>query len=239
MRNLKRKDNNKCIVIDVKDRKEKHKVNNNKITGLYAILAVVSVAIAGTTFSNVNHQQAYASHSFELGVQGSSISDNTHIVLDGIKLKKGEVLPLYDASPNFIAGHLLVKLPCDDENVPKVTVIAGHIDEHHDGTYVDKVPLYYISHASDADSCTYHAHVPDPLNGGAPRVTDIDIVNYKGSTVKFNDGDAVDLNVQRTLGNIKSNPYASSQLPGSLEEGNPVFDVNDDNPNNDGLGFIE
>jgi len=48
----------------------------------------------------------------------------------------------------------------------------------------------------------------------------------------------IDINVQRTLGSIKSNPYDTTQLPGDLVEGNPIFDVNDDNPDNDGLGFI-
>ncbi len=81
--------------------------------------------------------------------------------------------------------------------------------------------------------------MPDPLNGGTPRVTDVDIVNYKGSTVKFNDGDLVDINVQRTLGSIISNPYSSTQLLGDLIEGNPVFDITDNNQDNDGLGFIE
>lgn len=225
-------------ILDFAKYTKKNKVQCIGRIGIYAILAVVTVAITGTVFSTVHIQNAFASHSFEIGVQGSTISDNTHIVLDGIKLKKGEVLPLYDASPNFIAGHFLAKLPCDDDNVPKVTVIAGHVDEHHEGTYMDKVPLYFISHASDADSCTYHAHLPDPLNGGAPRVTDVDIVNYKGKTVKFNDGDVIDINVQRTLGSIKSNPYDTTQLPGDLAEGNPIYDVNDDNPDNDGLGFI-
>jgi hypothetical protein len=30
-----------------------------------------------------------------------------------------------------------------------------------------------------------------------------------------------------------------TQLPGNLTQGNPVFDLNDDNPENDGLGFHE
>lgn len=241
MQSLKHKDINKTFGFDSNyknKRQGQKKVTSSKKISLYAIVVVVTMAVTGTSFSNLDVQSAYGSHSFELGVQGSTIPDNTYIVLDGIKLKKGEVLPLYDASPNFIAGHLLVKLPCNDDNVPKVTVVGGHVDEHAENTYVDKVPLYFISHASDKDSCTYHAHVPDPLNGGAPRVTDLDIVNYKGSTVEFNEGDVVDINVQRSLGSIKSNPYSTTQLPGDLEEGNPIFDINDDDPNNDGLGFI-
>ncbi len=209
------------------------KKNTKTVFTIIGIVGILSIILSST----IPNFEAYASHSFEAGVKGDSLPDNTHIVLDGIKLKKGEVLPLYDASPNFVSGHLLVKMPCNDDNIPKATVIAGHIDEHTDTTHVDKVPLYFISHASDKDSCTYHAHIPDPLNGGSPRVTDVDIVNYKGDTVKFNDGDVVDFNVQRVLGSISNYYEGNSQLPSELKEGNPVFDLNDDNPNNDGLGL--
>jgi hypothetical protein len=193
-------------------------------------LAAISAAYGGTVF---------ASHSFEAGVSGNNLPDNTHVRLDGLSLASGGVLPVYDASPNFVAGHLLLRAPCDlDTHVPEVTVIAGHIDESAMGTFVDKVPLYYISHASGPDSCVFHAHVPDPLHGGAARVTDIDLVNYSNNTIDFNPGDAVDINVQRVLGNIADAPYEISQLPGDLTGGNPVFDLNDDNPDNDGLGFV-
>jgi hypothetical protein len=197
-------------------------------------IAVGLAAIGGVIYGS----SVFASHSFELGVAGGTLPQNTHIRLDGLTLPPGGVLPVYDASPNFVAGHFLLRAPCDDDHIPTITVIAGHIDEHMHKTFVDKVPLYYIDHASGPDSCVWHAHVPDPLNGGAPRVTDIDLVNLSGEPVSFNAGDAVDINIQRVLGSIASVPYTQMQLPGELTHGNPVFDLNDDNPDNDGLGFI-
>ena len=203
------------------------------IMGIIAILSVICIS------SSLASNQAFANHSFEAGVSGSNIPDNTHIDLGGITLGKGEILPLYDASPNFVAGHFLAKVPCDSKHVPKVTIIAGHIDEHADQTHVDKIPLFFISHATDKFSCTYHSHVPDPLNGGSPRITDIDIVNTSPSAIKFNGGDAVDVNVQRVLGNINQQSYeGDTKLPSSLKAGNPVFDLNDKNPDNDGLGAV-
>ena len=59
-----------------------------------------------------------------------------------------------------------------------------------------KVPLFYIRQASTAGSCVYHAHLPDPIEGGSPRITDVDLVNYSPQTVTFNAGDAVDINIQ-------------------------------------------
>jgi hypothetical protein len=181
----------------------------------------------------------YANHSFEAGVTGDAIPDNTHIKLDGVKLKKSAVLPVYDASPNFVSGHLLLRAPCDDSHNPLVTVIAGHIDEHNDFTHVDKVPLFYIGAASTSKSCIWHAHIPDPLNGGSPRVTDIDLINLSGKKLEFNEGDAVDFNNQRTLGSIEDFYSSDVKLPGSITGKNQVFDLNDNNPNNDGLGAVE
>ncbi|MFL6486439.1 MAG: hypothetical protein ACJ70U_02315 [Nitrososphaera sp.] len=55
-----------------------------------------------------------------------------------------------------------MRVPCDPEtNIPQVTVIAGYIDdESRAGTFLDKVPLYYIDHASTAGICVFHAHIP-------------------------------------------------------------------------------
>lgn len=201
-------------------------------------LAIGAAIIStGTLFAISGGSTALASHSFEAGVQGNTIPDNTHIRLDQLTLPPTGVLPVYDASPNFVSGHFLMRAPCDPEtHVPQVTVIAGHIDEGRDSTFVDKIPLYYIDHASTAGGCVFHAHIPDPLNGGAPKVTDIALINLSSEDLTFSPGDVVDINIHRVLGNIGDSPYTEMQLPGNLTQGNPVFDLNDDNPDNDGLG---
>lgn len=198
------------------------------------LIAAAGFAAIGVAFGG----SVFASHSFEAGVSGNNIPDNTHVRLDSLALPPGGVLPVYDASPNFISGHLLLRSPCDPAtHVPAITVVAGHIDESAHGTYVDKIPLYYISHASGPDSCVFHAHIPDPLNGGAARFTDIALVNYSNQTINFHAGDMMDVNVQRVLGSIADAPYETSQLPSDLSGGNPVFDLNDNSTANDGLGF--
>jgi hypothetical protein len=207
----------------------------DKTKRLQLLILAAGIAAAGTLYGG----SVFASHSFEAGVKGDSLPDNTHIRLDGLTLPPGGVLPVYDASPNFVSGHFLLRAPCDPTtHIPYVTVIAGHIDESEHETHMDKIPLFYISHASTAGSCVFHAHVPDPLNGGSPRVTDMDLINLSGSDISFNLGDVVDINVQRVLGSIAEAPYDGDvKLPGELTHGNPIFDLNDDNPDNDGLGF--
>lgn len=206
-----------------------------KLRQLKLLVVAAGIAAIGATYAS----SVFASHSFEAGVRGDSLPDNTHIRLDGLTLPPGGVLPLYDSSPNFVAGHFLLRAPCDDDtHVPTITVIAGHVDESAEMTYMDKVPLYYIDHASTAGSCVFHAHIPDPLNGGAPKVTDMDLINLSGDDITFNPGDAVDINIQRVMGSIADSPYDDTQLPGDLSHGSPVFDLNDDDPDNDGLGFV-
>ena len=209
-------------------------MDSTRLRNLKLLVVAAGLAAIGAAYGT----SVFASHSFEAGVKGDSLPDNTHVRLDGLTLPPGGVLPLYDASPNFVAGHFLLRAPCDDNHVPTVTVLAGHIDESKEMTHVDKVPLYYISHASTVGSCVWHAHIPDPLNGGSPRITDIDLSNLSASDVTFKPGDVVDINVQRVLGSIGDSPYKETKLPGELTHGNPVFDLNDNSTENDGLGFV-
>ena len=121
-----------------------------------------------------------------------------------------------------------------------VTAIAGHIDEHASGTHMEPIPLFYINTVSSpafgngGAQCVFHAHIPDPLNGGAPRVTDIDLVNLSGADIEFKPGHVVDINVQRVLGSIADDPYENG--PVVTLERNVIYDLNDDDTTNDGLG---
>ena len=200
-----------------------------KSTILVTVMTMATLLSLGS-LSSLIPLDVYASHSYEAGVQGDAIPDNTHIDLSQLTLPSAGVFPLYDSSPNFVSGHFLYRAPCDPvTKVPIVAVIAGHIDESANLTHVDFVPLYYVGHASpQTNICVYHAHIPDPLEGGSPRVTDIDLVNYSPNNVTFNAGDAVDINIQRTLGSI-GNYYAGNVLlPLQLAGGqNKVLDLNE------------
>jgi len=160
--------------------------------------ALLTIALAFGGYS-------YASHIFEAGVATGTIPDNTHIRLDGMTLSTGGVFPLYDSSPNYVSGHFLLTSPCelvegdDDTYQPLVSAIAGHIDEHAAGTHMEPIPLFYINTVSSAPNfCVFHAHIPDPLNGVSPRVTDIDLVNLSGADIEFAPGHIVDINIQST-----------------------------------------
>ena len=206
-----------------------------KSTILVAVMTMATLLSLGS--SSLIPLDVYASHSYEAGVQGDAIPDNTHIDLSNLTLPFLGVFPLYDSSPNFVSGHFLYRAPCDPvSKEPIVSVIAGHIDESANLTHVDFVPLYYVGHASPLEGiCVYHAHIPDPLEGGSPRVTDVDLVNISPKPVTFNPGDAVDINVQRSLGNIGDYYEGDVKLPIDLvneyiNEGinNKVIDLNEE-----------
>ena len=208
-------------------------LTQNRIS-MIAGTALLTIALAFGGYS-------FASHSFEAGVATGTIPDNTHIRLDGMTLPAGGVFPLYDSSPNYVSGHFLLTSPCepvsdgDDTYQPLVSAIAGHIDEHASGTHMEPIPLFYINTVSSApDFCVFHAHIPDPLNGGSPRVTDIDLVNLSGADIEFKPGHIVDINVQRVLGSIADDPYEDGPVADLSR--NVIYDLNDDDTTNDGLG---
>jgi len=208
-------------------------LTQNRIS-MIAGTALLTIALAFGGYS-------FASHSFEAGVATGTIPDNTHIRLDGMTLPTGGVFPLYDSSPNYVSGHFLLTSPCepvsdgDDTYQPLISAIAGHIDEHAAGTHMEPIPLFYINTVSSApDFCVFHAHIPDPLNGGSPRVTDIDLVNLSGADIEFKPGHIVDINVQRVLGSIADDPYEDGPVADLSR--NVIYDLNDDDTTNDGLG---
>ena len=73
------------------------------------LLTVVMATLLSLGSLSLMPLEVFASHSFEAGVSGDNIPDNTHVDLSGLDLPPGGVVPLYDASPNFISGHFLYK----------------------------------------------------------------------------------------------------------------------------------
>ena len=127
-------------------------------TKIFAVLLATTLMSLGSLSLPL---EVFASHSFEAGVSGDNIPDNTHVDLSDITLPPGGVVPLYDASPNFISGHFLYRAVCDTNTDPNpdfsftpeplVTAIAGHIDESEEMTHVESIPLYFVPHASSID----------------------------------------------------------------------------------------
>lgn len=178
------------------------------------LIAIISTSAA---LGGVSFHYATANHGFEGGAVAGSMPSATTVLLAGQVMRPGDYMPLVDFSPNYVAGHLLVRIPCDSNGMPLVTPVAGHIDELASRTYVEPAQLNYIAHASNpGNTCVYHSHIPaadstDVGVPGAPRITDIGLLNQGQKNVVFRTGNAMSFTLLRVLGDINPpNQYGPS-----------------------------
>ena len=110
-------------------------------------------------------------------------------------------------------------------------------------THVEPIPLYFIAHASPPTDTAYRAVFT--MHTYLILLMEVHLetlmLTYLIALVVellFNEGDAVDTNVQRTLGSIEDFYEGEMLLPSCDPpfQFNPVFNLNDRDPFNDGLG---
>jgi hypothetical protein len=201
------------------------------------LIAIISTSAALGT--GVSYHYATASHGFEQGVAGSALPSVANVMLAGQVMRPGDYLAIADFSPNYVTGHLLVRIPCDNSDPPKPLVIpiAGHIDELPERTWVDTAQMNYVPHASSpGNSCVYHSHIPaiDLTNvghPGAPRVTDIGLINLSDKNVVFRTANTASFTILNVVGDINppnnygpggfassfaGSPYNTPRLPSDL-----------------------
>lgn len=174
------------------------------------IIAIVATAAALGSFT---YHYATASHGFETGAIGGGLPSVTNVMLAGQVMRPGDYLAIADFSPNYVSGHLLVRIPCDSNLKPLVTPVAGHIDELLDRTWVAPAQLNLVPHASSGGirgvtgTCVYHSHIPaldisGVGNAGAPRVTDIGLLNQGTTNVVFRTANSASFTLLRVVGDI-------------------------------------
>lgn len=178
------------------------------------LIAIVATSVA---LSSISYHYATASHGFEGGAVAGTLPTVANVLLAGQVMRPGDYLPIADYSPNYVSGHLLLRIPCDSNHNPLVTPVAGHIDERADRTWVAPAQLNYIPHASTpGQSCVYHSHVPaidltDVGNPGAPRVTDLGLLNQGQKNVVFRTANTASFTLLKVIGDINPpNQYGPS-----------------------------
>jgi hypothetical protein len=113
-----------------------------------------------------------------------SIFISQNIPLTG-QLKSGDYIHLIDFTPfNTTAeGHIAMKVPCDNDGKPMVTIITGIVPNFttldvgnaiNNGTLDEK----NLDLSAEGTSCLYHGEIP---NG----ITDIALVNTSNQTLSF------------------------------------------------------
>jgi len=192
-----------------------------------AVYAVAMVVVATGAYA---YNEVTANHAFEGGTVGGALPVATTVPLAGQVMAPGDYFPLVDFSPNYVAGHLLLRIPCSADSVPLVYPAAGHIDEIASRTYVAQPQLNLIPHASDpGKTCVYHSHVPAAAisavgEPGPPRITDIGLINTCDDNVVFRTANAMSFTVLKTLGDINAGPYGpDGSMPAPFDTEGPVF----------------
>ncbi|AIC15522.1 hypothetical protein [Nitrososphaera viennensis] len=143
------------------------------------------------------------------GSNATALPSATTLLLAGQVMRSGDYIPIVDFTPNYVTGHLLLRVACDSAGTPAVMAVAGHIDEDANKTYVDQLHMHYLAHASaPGKSCVYHAHVEAGSDhSGAPYVTDIGLLNTGNKNVVFRTGNTVSFTIQSAPGEI-GEPYS-------------------------------
>jgi hypothetical protein len=184
---------------------------NNNNTNVYSLLllivaiAAVSVVVGGGggggivatlpgfdnaygqaagTITTTNQTQATGGAEYK-GEESLFISQN--IPLTG-QLENGDYLHLMDFTPfkTSTEGHIAIKVPCDNDNKPLVTIITGvapNFTTLDVGSSINNGTLdgRNIDLSVEGTSCLYHGEIP---NG----ITDIALVNTSNQTLSFEAG---------------------------------------------------
>lgn len=106
-----------------------------------------------------------------------------NILLNGISLRDGEFLFLFDSTPYASKGHIAFVVPCNvDRPIPPLFhLLTGRAPD-----LVSHPPTYLPQLSSPPDTCVYHAQF-----GFGDPVTDIALKNVSGQEITFRGPHAV------------------------------------------------
>ena len=162
--------------------------NNNSTFCTLIIIAIVTFTgisyntIYGQLVSPTNNTIQHAKHIFD------NLITSQHIPLTG-NLLDGDYILLMDLTPfaTSVEGHshIALKIPCNEEGIPKATIVAGiasNLKSLDLGKAINNGTLNGKNiELSDEGSCLYHAQLPTGI-------TDIVLVNTSNETLDFDRG---------------------------------------------------
>jgi hypothetical protein len=142
-----------------------------------------TMSMSPTNNNNNNTAQQHAKHIID------NLVISEHIHLTG-QLASGDYILLMDFTP-FITSieghsHIALKVPCNMNGIPKVTVVAGiapNLKTLNIGNAINNGTLDgdSLDLSAEGNSCLYHAELPN-------NISDIALVNTSNQTLNFNEG---------------------------------------------------
>ena len=158
-------------------------------------ITVIIIAVA--TFTGMSHDSIYGQSvppmNNTMQQHAKHIFDNLiisqHIPLTG-NLVNGDYILLMDLTPfaTSVEGHshIATKIPCDNDGIPKATVVTG-IASNLKSLDVDKainngtLNGKSLDLSDEGNSCLFHAQLPTGI-------TDIALINSSNETLNFDRG---------------------------------------------------
>ena len=158
-------------------------------------ITVIIIAVA--TFTGISHNSIYGQSvplmNNTMQQHAKHIFDNLiisqHIPLTG-NLVKGDYILLMDLTPfaTSVEGHshIAMKIPCDNDGIPKATVVTGiapNLKSLEVGKAINNGTLNgkSLDLSDEGNSCLYHAQLPTSI-------TDIALINTSNETLNFDRG---------------------------------------------------
>ncbi len=110
------------------------------------------------------------------------------LLLEGKTLAPQDYIEIYDSTPyKIVAGHLVAKVPCDDQSRSSVAFLTGVAPNLHP-TDAELIPS--LSHPGGL--CLYHV---DLISDAKNTVTDVAILNNGTNTITFPSSSSVGVGV--------------------------------------------
>jgi hypothetical protein len=109
------------------------------------------------------------------------------VPLEGLSLTEAQYLLLSDTTPVRVgAAHIAINVPCDDNGVSNIAVVAGVAPD------VNPVELELVPELTfSLGNCLFHGDIPN----NSDEVTDIAIVNAGEEQITFNSGNFATLSI--------------------------------------------
>jgi hypothetical protein len=161
--------------------------------GLTISSAIILLSLPGTDSAHAQTMSMSTMDNSTMQQHAAHIIDNLviseHIPLTG-QLASGDYILLMDFTPfvTSIEGHshIALKVPCNADGSPKVTIVAGiapNLNTLNPGDAINNGTLdgKSLDLSAEGNSCLYHAELPN-------NISDIALVNTSNQTLNFNEG---------------------------------------------------
>jgi hypothetical protein len=169
------------------------KVSDMHFVWIALAAVIIAILLTHSGLNNAYSQSMSTMNNSAAEQHAEHIFDNLiiseHIPLAG-QLSSGDYILLMDFTP-FVTSveghsHIALKVPCNDDGTPKVTIGAGiapNLNTLNIGNAIVNGTLdgRDIVLSAEGSSCLYHAELPNSIS-------DIALVNTSNQTLNFNEG---------------------------------------------------